>query len=65
MDFSSEVKLKAKELFPYLLEIRRHLHQHPELSFKEIETSKFISAEMLGNFFDARSGATAPKAAEW
>jgi amidohydrolase len=46
MNFLSEVKTKSKELFPYLLEIRRHLHQHPELSFKEVETSKFISAQL-------------------
>lgn len=46
MNFSAEVKQKAKELFPYLLEVRRHLHANPELSFKEVETSKFISAQL-------------------
>lgn len=45
-DFPSQIKLKAKELFPYLLEVRRHLHAHPELSFKEIETSKFICEQL-------------------
>ena len=25
---------------------RRHLHQHPELSFEEVETSRFIAEEM-------------------
>ncbi len=33
---------KAKELLPSIIELRRHLHQHPELSFQEFETSKFI-----------------------
>ncbi len=32
-----------------MIEWRRHLHQHPELSFQESETSKFI-AEHLGSF---------------
>jgi amidohydrolase len=33
---------KAKELFPDLINIRRHIHAHPELSFNEFETSKYI-----------------------
>ena len=32
----------AKEIHKDLVEVRRHLHQNPELSFKEFETSKFI-----------------------
>ena len=34
---------------PYLQQLtawRRHLHQHPELSFEEVETSRFIAEEM-------------------
>ena len=26
-----------------MIEIRRHLHEHPELSFKETETPKYIA----------------------
>lgn len=29
-----------------LIAWRRHLHQHPELSFQEVETSRYIAAEM-------------------
>lgn len=29
-----------------VLDIRRHLHAHPELSFKEFETSKFVCAKL-------------------
>lgn len=56
MDFSNQIKLKAKELFPYLLEIRRHLHAHPELSFKEVETSKFISAQLTKHNIQHQTG---------
>lgn len=38
------IKKLAEEQFPKTLEIRRHIHQHPELSFKEIETSKYVAA---------------------
>jgi len=34
---------KAKTLSDEIIHIRRHLHQYPELSFQEIETSKFIA----------------------
>ncbi|MBU8917459.1 amidohydrolase [Bacillus sp. FJAT-29953] len=33
-----------KDLETKLYEIRRHLHQHPELSFQEHETSRFIAS---------------------
>ena len=32
----------ANELFPEILEIRRHIHQHPELSFHEQKTAEYI-----------------------
>lgn len=35
-------KLKEKE--PRMIEIRRYLHQHPELSFHEKETPKYIES---------------------
>lgn len=38
--------LELEELYPQMVEWRRHLHQHPELSFKEVQTSKMI-AELL------------------
>lgn len=30
-----------------VIEWRRHIHQHPELSFKEVETSKFVEEQLL------------------
>lgn len=37
---------KVKKLEPELKRIRRHIHQNPELSFVEYETSKFIQKEL-------------------
>ena len=37
---------EAKALAPWLEEIFKHLHQHPELSKQEYETQKFIMAEL-------------------
>lgn len=37
------IKQLTKDLYPELVAIRRHLHQHPELSFKEEKTAEYIS----------------------
>ncbi len=44
-----KIKQLAEENFNSVLTWRRHLHAHPELSFHEYETSKFV-AEKLGSF---------------
>lgn len=36
----------VRTLYPQMVEMRRHIHQHPELSFQEFETSKFISQQL-------------------
>ncbi|MBA3855578.1 MAG: amidohydrolase [Cyanobacteria bacterium PR.3.49] len=46
MPSTSTVLEKAKKLQPKIVELRRHLHAHPELSFHEFETAK-LSAEKL------------------
>ena len=41
-----DFKTLAKEQEEYIIRCRRHLHQHPELSLKEVETTKFIVSEL-------------------
>lgn len=41
-----KIKLLAKKYAPEFIEIRHHLHAHPELSYKEFETSKFVQARL-------------------
>jgi amidohydrolase len=42
----SEIKAKANDLNDWLLNVRRHLHQHPELSFHEHKTSDYIATQL-------------------
>ncbi|MBT4775418.1 MAG: amidohydrolase [Crocinitomicaceae bacterium] len=42
----AKIKALAKEYNDEVIQIRRHIHQHPELSFKEFETSKFIQKQL-------------------
>ena len=42
----SRIQQLAASFAPSLIEIRRHLHQHPELSFQEFETMAFVCNEL-------------------
>lgn len=48
----SEVRRQVAQQDAYIRDIRRHLHQHPELSGQEVETVKFLKTELqkLGGF---------------
>lgn len=43
---NKKIKSLANQYFSKVTEIRRHLHQNPELSFKEYETSKYIQDQL-------------------
>jgi amidohydrolase len=40
------IKALAKQYAPEFVAIRHHLHEHPELSYQEFETSKFIQQKL-------------------
>ncbi len=42
----SQILQLAESNFPKVVSQRRHLHQHPELSFKEFKTSEFITQQL-------------------
>ena len=48
----SEVRRQVAQQDAYIRDIRRHFHQHPELSGQEVETVKYLKAELqkLGGF---------------
>lgn len=46
----------AKEYLPEIISVRRHLHQHPELSWEERETSLFIQKFLSALGIEIRTG---------
>lgn len=46
MPLVDEIKQRVNQLHPYIVEVRRHLHQYPELSFQEFKTSEYIQAQL-------------------
>jgi amidohydrolase len=43
-----KIRQLAKQYAPETIDIRRYLHAHPELSYKEFETSAFVQEKLRG-----------------
>lgn len=54
----NDIFSKIDSLYPEMIDIRRYLHQHPELSFKEEKTAAYIAAfyEQLGIPYQTKIG---------
>ncbi|MFC0772321.1 M20 metallopeptidase family protein [Terrimonas alba] len=52
-----KIKSLAKQYAPEFIEVRHHLHAHPELSYQEFETSKFVQKKLdeLGIPFEIKA----------
>lgn len=55
-NLATQIKEKAKYYFPYLVDVRRHLHTNPELSFKEVETSRYLSTQLIKHRIEHKAG---------
>ena len=53
-----KIKDLAKQLAPEFIEIRHHLHAHPELSYHEFETSRFVQEHLASYHIPFRVMAT-------
>lgn len=43
---ANQIKELAQQLSPTFVEVRRHLHAHPELSYQEIQTSAYVQEQL-------------------
>lgn len=48
MDLKDKITNLAEQIYPEILAIRRHIHQHPELSFEEHATSAYVCSKLAG-----------------
>lgn len=65
MDLLATIKSLSKEIQPEIIEVRRHLHANPELSYEEHETARFVADQLKGFGIDqVRSIATTGVIAE-
>mgnify|MGYP002067652522 CR=1 FL=1 len=47
---------RAQGIAQQLIAWRRHVHQHPELSFQEVETARFVAGTLAEMGVSARTG---------
>ena len=52
MDFLAQ----ARGIEPEIIRTRRRLHQHPELAYREVETSKFVAGRLESMGIEVRRG---------
>ena len=56
MDMSRDINSAAAKLIPKVIEWRRHLHQYPELSNREVKTAKFVEDHLKKLGLEVRTG---------
>jgi amidohydrolase len=55
-DTSAEIDAAAAKLMPKVIEWRRHIHQYPELSNREVKTAKYVEDHLRGLGLEVRTG---------
>ena len=56
MNLKEKIKHETKAILNEIIAIRRHLHQYPELSFQEFETSAYIQQQLTNFGIEYQSG---------
>jgi amidohydrolase len=52
----TNIQSRSAEILDEIIEIRQHLHQYPELSFEEYETSKYVQSKLTDWEIDFKHG---------
>ena len=55
-DMSAEIDAAADKVMPKVIEWRRHLHQYPELSNREVKTAKYVEDHLRKLGLEVRTG---------
>jgi len=54
---NEKIKILAKQYAPEFIEVRKHLHANPELSYQEFKTAEFVKQQLtlMGIAFEAKA----------
>ena len=55
-DIGSDIDTATAKVLPKVIEWRRFIHQHPELSNREVNTAKFVADHLRGFGVEVRTG---------
>ena len=64
IDMSREIDAAAAKVLPQVIQWRRFLHEHPELSNREVNTGKMVAEELRKLGIEVRTG-VAKTGAAW
>lgn len=56
MSLQEKIKTLSESIQEEVLAYRRHLHQHPELSFHEVETARFVAEKLKAMGLEVQEG---------
>lgn len=56
VDMSKDVNAATAKITPKVIEWRRHLHQYPELSNREVKTAKYVEDHLRKLGLDVKTG---------
>src|SRR5580765_1502614 len=56
VDMSTDIDTATAKVLPQVIEWRRYIHQHPELSNREVNTSKFVADHLKQWNIEVRTG---------
>lgn len=56
LDMSREIDAATAKIMPKLVEWRRHIHQYPELSNREVKTAKYVEDHLRKLGLEVRTG---------
>lgn len=60
-----KIKALAQNTLPGISKIRQHLHQYPELSFQEVETGRYIAAQLADFGIEYKTGVAGTGVSAW
>jgi amidohydrolase len=55
-DLTGDINAATSKIMPKVIEWRRYIHQHPELSNREVNTAKFVTEELRKLGIEVRTG---------
>lgn len=55
-NYSAMIEAKTQQLLPKVIEWRRHLHEHPELSNREVQTAALIAKHLQSLGYEVKTG---------
>lgn len=55
-NFSALIESKAQSILPKVIEWRRYLHEHPELSNREVKTAEYIARHLRELGYEVQTG---------